>query len=374
MKMGPVEPISLGQFFLMVAVTVVAGGVYIWPSAVLAEAGQGALWGTLASIGLALGLVWLQSLWPPATQGASAVTRMRAVWGWGRWPLFTVTVGVYLTLGGSLIALFSQLLHVNFYSLTPLWVFEGTIVVAIAWLAAQSVSHVARNVQFWFPLIMASFLLLAFMALPHLRHAAAMRPASVIRIPAIAKTLASTWYLWVQGEVIVTLGAHVRDTPWTRIRHWALAAIAVQGAVLLTVYGLVVGILGPDAPIRLEWPLIYIFSNLSVPTLFISRPGLLIIIAWVVALILYEAVTLMVLTMNVQEGLALSERTRRMVVWISASALGGLATRIATPLQANHLVLHWIDPIALALTLFSSLCTPGLLYLRRHRQAVGNDP
>ena len=78
MKSVRIEPISLGQFFLMVAVSVVAGGVYVWPSAVLEDAGLDAPWAIFVSVGLALGLVWLQTLWPPHVEGSSSLTRMQA--------------------------------------------------------------------------------------------------------------------------------------------------------------------------------------------------------------------------------------------------------------------------------------------------------
>ena len=143
MKSGTIEPISPGQFFLMSAVTVVAGGVYIWPSALLSDAGLGAPWAIVASISLALGLVWLQTLSPPHTGGASSLPRMQAIWGWMRWPLFTVTLAIYLALDGSLLALFSQMIHVSFYPLTPLWIFEWSGAVSIGWLAGKSLSQVA---------------------------------------------------------------------------------------------------------------------------------------------------------------------------------------------------------------------------------------
>lgn len=371
MSAGPIEPISLGQFFLMVVVTILGGGVYIWPSAILADAGQASPYALGLSIGLAFALVWLQTLWPPYTHGASQLSRMRTVWGWMRWPLFLGSVTLYLALGGCLMASFSQMLHVNFYSLTPLWVFELTGVIVMGWLAAKPLSQVARNVQFWLPLLLGSFFVLAVMAISHLQTLAALRPSSVIPVWAVGKALLSTWFLWIQGDVIVTLGAHVRDVPWTRIRHWALAAIAFQGLMLIVIYVLVVGTLGVDFPSALEWPLVYIFSDLTISALLISRPDLLIIISWVIALLLYESVTLMVLTINIQDALSLPQSVRTILVWIFAAVLGGLATQIATPVVANNIVLHWINPTALGLTVFSSILAPLLVRRRRSRDTAG---
>ena len=371
MKPGRIEPISSGQFFLMVAVSVVAGGVYIWPSAVLAQAGMDAPWAIVLSISLAMVLVWLQTLWPPHVPGASSLTRMQAVWGAVRWPIFMVTLALYLGLDGSLVALFSQMLHVNFYARTPLWFFECSIVLVIGWMAAKSVSQVARNVQFWFPLIIASFFLLAAMALPHWHQSAAIRPSSVIALRPIAKALVSTWYLWVQGEVIITLGAHVRTTSWPTIRLWALGAILFQGFMLIVIYAMVVGTLGPNAPVDLQWPLPFIFSDLTISALVISRPGLFILIAWVIALILYEAVTLMVLTTNLEDALGLGERARTGMVWALILVLLGIASALSSPLKATHVVLAWIDPVALGLTLFTSILSPIIWFTwRRHSTAA----
>lgn len=370
MKPGRIEPISSGQFFLMVAVSVVAGGVYIWPSAVLADAGQGAPWTVMLSVGLALGLVWLQTLWPPQVPGATSLTRMHAVWGGARWPLFMVTLSIYLGLDGSLLALFSQMLHVNFYARTPLWFFECSIALVIGWMAAKSVSQVARNVQFWFPIIIASFFLLAGMALPHWHQSAAIRPSSLIALRPTFKGVVSTWYLWVQGEVIITLGAHVRSASWARIRLWALGAIAFQGWMLIVIYALVVGTLGPYAPIDLQWPLPFIFSDLTISALFISRPGLFILIAWVVALILYEAVTLMVLTTNLEDALDLGERARTGMVWALILLLLAIAIALSSPLKATRVVLDWIDPVALGLTLFTSILSPIIWFTWRRRHSA----
>ena len=249
--------------------------------------------------------------------------------------------------------------------------FAISISIIVGWLAAKPLNQVARNVQFWFPIIVCSFFLLAVMGVPHLKTLAALRPSSVIPVWAVGKALVSTWFLWIQGDVIVTLGSHVRDVPWTRIRHWALAAIGFQGLMITIVYVLVVGTLGSDFPSALEWPLVYIFSDLSVPTLIFSRPGLLIIIVWVIALIMYESVTLMVVSVNIQDALSLPQPVRTMLVGVFAAVLGVSATQIATPVKANQIVLHWINPIALGLTVFSSILAPLLVRRRRSRDTAG---
>ncbi|MHB1954282.1 MAG: GerAB/ArcD/ProY family transporter [Sulfobacillus sp.] len=364
MSLGPIEPISRSQFFFVTSVSIVAGGVYIWPQSVIADAGLDAPWSILLSITMALAIVWLQTAWPPGLNGETSLTRMRAIWGWVRWPIITITFCVYFALDAALIALFSQLLHIEFYPLTPRWVFGLSALGLVGWLGGKSLTQVARNAQWWFPLIVGSFFLLAGMSLANFHQGDAIRPSTVITIIPILKAVLSTWYLWIQGDIIVTIGAHVRDTPWRRIRVWALAAVGFQGIVLIIIYILVVGTLGPGMAKTLEWPMVYIFTNLTVQTIFISKPGLMIIIAWVIALVMYEMVHVFTLSLNIQDGFSLSERGRIMSVWTMVVILAVIASRLDTPLVATHLVVHWIDPIALTLTAITTLMSPLLVRWR----------
>ena len=374
MSVGPIEPISRGQFFLITTTSVVVGGVYIWPQTVLTDAGLDAPWAVLLSISVALGITWLQTLWPPKTTGMTELGRMQAVWGWGRWPVFLATAALYVPLDGALVALFSQLLQQLYYRYTPLWFFTITVLLMAGWLASHSLAHIARNIQLWFPLLLASFCLLTLMALGHFHETAALHPASVIRVVPIAKGVVATWYLWMQGEVIVTVGGHVRETTWTQIRHWALAAVALQGAIILIIYALVVGTLGPAVAETLEWPLVYIFSNLTVRTLFISRPSIVIVVAWVVALILYLTLHVFVLTVNLQDGWSLSARGRVGLVWALIGLLGGIAWGLPSPVAATDLVVHWIDPPALGVTIITSLGAPWLVRRRPVRERTPVSP
>lgn len=374
MSVGPIEPISRGQFFLIVATSVVVGGVYIWPQTVLTDAGLDAPWSILLSISVALGISWLHTLWPRKTTGMTELGRMQMVWGWGRWPIFLATASLYVPLDAALVALFSQLLHQLYYRFTPLWFFVVSVLLMAGWLAGHSLAHIARNIQLWFPLLLASFFILTLMAFGQFRETAALHPASVIRVVPIAKGVVATWYLWMQGEVIVTVGGHVRDTTWTQIRHWALAAVALQGAIILIIYALVVGTLGPAVAETLEWPLVYIFSNLTVRTLFISRPSILIVVAWVVALILYLTLHVFVLTVNLQDGWSLSARGRVVLVWALIGLLAGIVWRLPSPLAATDLVVYWIDPAALGVAIITSVGAPLMVRRRSVRELSPVSP
>lgn len=177
----------------------------------------------------------------------------------------------------------------------------------------------------------------------------------------------------MQGEVIVTIGGHVRSASWTEIRHWALAAVAFQGAIIMIIYALVVGTLGPAVADTLEWPLIYIFSNLAVQTIFISRPSLLIMVAWVVALVFYETIHVFVLTINLQDGWSLSSRSRVVMAWGLIVLIAAIITRLTSPLTATYLVVHWIDPAALVVTTATSLLAPFLVHWRSARGQTAVD-
>ncbi|MCY0879981.1 MAG: GerAB/ArcD/ProY family transporter [Firmicutes bacterium] len=364
------DPISLGQFFFVAAVSVVAGGVYIWPETVLRDAGLNAPWSVLLSIGCALGLVWLSASWPSATQGETEFGRMREIWGPWRWPAFVAMLGLYVPLDSALMALFSHMLHQIFYPLTPRWVFMASIVLMVGWLASAPLAHIARNIQWWFPLILASFFLLAAMAMSHFHEGVAILPSAHIKLWPVAQGTVATWYLWMQGEVIVTVGGHVRNASWRQVRRWAVAAMGFQALVVMIIYVLVVGTLGPTVSSALEWPVIYIFSNLTVQTLFISRPSFFIIVAWVVALILYLTIHLFVLSVNLQDGFQTSESARRGIVWALSVVEWVLAQWWGTPLIATDVVVHLIDPAALVLTVGSTLLSVFLVALRRRRQGA----
>lgn len=85
---GPVEPISKGQFFMMVAVSVVAGGVYLWPQYLVASAGSNGLYALPVTTGIALLLTWLEVRWAETTHASPFLLTVRRTWGWFSWPVF----------------------------------------------------------------------------------------------------------------------------------------------------------------------------------------------------------------------------------------------------------------------------------------------
>lgn len=73
------------------------------------------------------------------------------------WAVVSITGILCMTLDGVMLALFGQMLHVFFYPLTPTVVPLILIGLSGIWIAIRPFSTVARNVQFWFPLIILSF-------------------------------------------------------------------------------------------------------------------------------------------------------------------------------------------------------------------------
>ena len=152
MKTVAVEPISQGQYFWLVATSVVVGGVYIWPQYVVIAAQQNAPWSILGSVLVAYGLIWLRTGWTGLTQGTSYAEVLQKTWGsMGMWFLFSVNLGIGITLDIALIALYAQLMHTIFYPSTPRWVMEVAVVASSAWIASKPLNGVARNVQYWYP-------------------------------------------------------------------------------------------------------------------------------------------------------------------------------------------------------------------------------
>jgi hypothetical protein len=260
------------------------------------------------------------------------------------------------------------MLHMEFYPMSPLWLFTVTTLVMVGWLSGQSLSRFARNVQWWFPFLLGAFVLLVMMAVGNAHQWAALRPSGVLALTPILKGLISTLFLWVQGDLVVTMGIHVRETSWQEIRRLALAAVGIQSFVVVVTYIIVVASLGPSVAKMLEWPAIYVFSNLTVPTLFISKPGLFINIVWVIALILNLASHLACLSLNIQDGLGLTNRGRIVTIWILVTALMSIALNVPTPLIGRALVLNIVNPLTLGLTYPIGLLSPALAYCRRRRR------
>lgn len=370
---GPVEPIGRGQFFLLLAISVVAGGVYIWPQAVLAVAGQNAIWSLVASVALASGTTWAHGLWGEWAGGPHYLADLERTWGLFRWGPLAVTLALCLAVESAFVALFAQMLHVLFYVATPLVALRMLIIVLAGWFAAKPLNGLARNVQFWFPLVIFSFLFLWVAGIFQAQDWAATLPSNVVSPASIARGLLVTWYLWIQGAVLVTLAPHVRDTPAREVRRIAVGAIFAQGVILLMIYVLVTASLGPEAAQHLEWPLVFVVSNINFSSAFISRPGVFILLGWVAALILHVSVHLYCGATNLAAAFGRrgpNEARRRLLVGVFAVALAVASSVYTSPSDTTDWVLKVVDPWALGWVLLILPASLAVMWWRRRTRGA----
>ena len=149
----------------MVTMSVVAGAIYIWPQYIIQTAGINGLWSLFTTAGISLAVLALQIAWVSLTKSTPFAAVVRNTWGvFGMWVVVSMTGILCMTVDAIMLALFGQMLHVFFYPLTPMVVPIILIGLAGIWIAMRSLNTVARNVQFWFPLIILSF---GFVKLTH---------------------------------------------------------------------------------------------------------------------------------------------------------------------------------------------------------------
>ncbi|NMP25120.1 hypothetical protein HIJ39_22755, partial [Sulfobacillus sp. DSM 109850] len=84
----------------------------------------------------------------------------------------------------------------------------------------------------------------------------------------------------------------------------------------------------------------------------------------------YLTLHVFVLTINLQDGLSLSPRGRVLLVWGLIGLLAGITWSLPSPVAATDLVVHWIDPAALGVTIFTSLGAPWLVRRRSTRESA----
>ncbi|AEJ38783.1 hypothetical protein TPY_0585 [Sulfobacillus acidophilus TPY] len=363
---GPVEPISKGQFFMMVAVSVVAGGVYLWPQYLVASAGSNGLYALPVTTGIALLLTWLEVRWAETTHASPFLLTVRRTWGWFSWPVFLGTAVFCVAIDVIILALFGKMLQTFYYPNTPSWAILAVIGVTVAWVGARPLATVARQVQFWFPLILITLLLVLALSISHWRFYQVLLPSPNWNIPDWFRAVVGTWFLYVNGGVVVSL------TPRVRVKHarermqMALWGIGFQGFILLVLYVVVMTTLGPYGTAKLRWPIIYVFSLISVRSFFIKGIGLLVTVIWTSALILYLAVHLFCLGWNVDT--LFRQKNYRWMIVTATAVIAGLAAFIPSDLVARALLFNWVNPADFYWTLTVIPVSVAVAWFRqRHR-------
>lgn len=367
MTVGPVERISRVQFFWMVGISVVAGGIYTWPQPMIRNAGTDAPWALGVTIVLAVAMVAGEIQWARRVPGATYFDRLTAVWGRAAWLWFTGTTALCVVVDAAMLALFVQMLGVFFYPDTPAWTMRVLLVGLAGRFAAQSLPVLARNVQFWFPVVLLTFFGLVALSLPHLQSLAQLHPDWPPKMSHLDEGILATWYLWTQGALVITLAPWVRQASWGEIRRWGVAAYLFQGMMLFFTGGVVVGMLGRWAPQILAWPLIYVFVNLGPEAFLVARPGILVLPTWALALVFYLAVRMFFGSVNLQAALGFASARRWWSVLGMVLAVSLLALMFPTPEATTRALIDIIDPLAVAWMLLHTGSTLAVAWLRvRH--------
>jgi hypothetical protein len=370
MSLGPIERISPGQFFWMVGVSVVAGGVYIWPETILRATGFDAVWALSTASLLAIGIVALDMAWARRVPGLTHLDRLRRLWGPLAWFWFGGFLVFMVVVDAALAALFSDLLQVFFYPNTPIWSLVVLLVGLGAWFGGQSLTVLARNTQFWFPLVLASFFALAVIAMPQAHDTGALRPNWPPSLSDLWAGVPATWYLWAEGPVATTLVPWVRSAHWRSVQRWALSAMLFQAVMLLIIGALVVATLGPWAAQVLQWPLIYVFANLGPVAFFIARPGIFLLSTWAAALVFYLGVRIFAVSINLEAGFRLDSAVRPWIAWGLGIVIVVLALCFPNPASISRLLVDTLDPLAFLWMGFHSALAFGLSYLRGFRKPL----
>lgn len=367
MTIGPVERISRGQLFWLVAMSVVAGGVYNWPQTAIRYAGADAPWALALTVGLAIALAAGEVAWARRVPGITYFDRLRGVWGGFAWFWFAGTTVLCVAVDAAMLALFAQMLHVFFYPDTPTWVMRVLLVGVAGRFASQSLPVLARNVQFWFPLILVSFFVLVGLSVPHMHELGSLRPGWPPTLPRLDAGVLATWYLWTQGPLLVTLAPWVSGASWEGIRRWGLSAYLFQGFMLVATGTVVVGTLGRWVPQTLAWPLIYVFVNLGPEAFFIARPGVLVLPTWAAAIVFYLAVRTFCGSINLQAALRGSGANRRWIVLGIVVAVAMATLLYPTPEAVTRSLFEVVDPVAVWWMIAHTLFTFAIAVVRGRR-------
>ncbi len=347
----PVEPISSGQYLWVMMVSVVAGSVYLWPAYVVKLTGPGAYVSLLAATAVAGGITMLQVGWMRRMAYRSYPAAMQATWSPWLGPVLTwITMLLMLALDAAILYLYGELLQTFFYPATPSWVTVATIGALAVWIAIRSLTVVARNVQFWFPLLLASFVVVLALSTGDMRFPLAATPKWGVSMGSLARASVATWFLYANPCATAALLPHVRPTGRWSAGAVALAAIALQGVILLAILYAALATLGPAVIPDMTWPIIYIFSLIHISSFFVQDIGMLILITWTIAIILHLAVHSYVVAANVGPPLGGHNPQRQYLVAGIGLAMVAGALSVGSVAEAKVWLFQILTPADLAWT------------------------
>lgn len=342
---GRVEPISPGQFFWMMLVSLVAGGIYLWPQYTVTAAGTDASLSLVLATAVSAGNVWMQCRWAEALNVSSLVDGLRKTWGRAGAAFILATSGaLILALDGILLSLYGDLLRTFFYPLTPRAVMVALVAAIVCWIAMRSVSVVARNVQFWTPIAVLGLLVVVLLSLPNVHHLAAIRPEVPIAWQGTVHGTVGAWFLFSNGGVAAGFATTIRWAKRSRTSELVLASVGVQGLLLLALLLLVLATLGPSAVSTLTWPIIYVFDLVVLRAFFVTGTGILLVLVWTVAMVLFLSVHIAHLSQNAE---VLVGGSRRFYVALFGAILIAASMFFRSLIEAKMVLFDWVDPIYL---------------------------
>ncbi len=361
-------------------VSVMVGSVYLWPAYVVGLAGPGAYASLLAATVVAASVTVLQAAWMRRMDYRSYPAAMEATWSPWLAPVLTwITMLLMLALDAVILYLYGELLQTFFYPATPSWVTVGTIGALAVWIAVRSLTVVARNVQFWFPLLLASFLLVVALSAGDMRFPMAATPNLGVPPGVLARASVATWFLYANPCTTAALLPHVRRTGRWSAGTVAVAAIALEGVILMVILFIALATLGPAVIPDMTWPIIYIFSIVKLSSFFVQDVGMLILIIWTTAIVLHLAVHSYVAAWNVGPPVGGYNPRRQYLVAGLGLALVAGALSVGSVAEAEVWLFQILTPADLAWTVAVVAATTLVAWWRTRRtgapdRAGGSGP
>jgi hypothetical protein len=366
-RTGPIEPISPGQYFWVVSVSIVTGGIYLWPQFVVSTAGTDALLGWIPPLGLMLLLTLLQCRWAGRIGARSYAEGLARTWGrWMAMVLVPVNVLMIALVDIILLHLYGDLLVTFFYPFTPIVVLIGAVAATAAWTAMRPLSVVARSAQFWLPILLATVLMLLAMATQNANHWAALHPQWPPNLSGMGDAGIGTWYLYANGGIPAGLYMAVRHPRAAHAARWAVAAVFMDGVVLFLLLVVILATLGPTVVDHLSWPIVYTLSLVDLRDFFLTGVGLFTLIIWSTSMVLFLSLHLYQMSWNLLDTTGIP---RKPLVWMLAAVLVVGALVISSTAEARTLLFLWASPLELGWTVFIVGGSSLLVWMRGSRSA-----
>jgi hypothetical protein len=138
--------------------------------------------------------------------------------------------------------------------------------------------------------------------------------------------------------------------------------------VLVVVFVTVISTLGPAATAQLQWPMVYVFSLVSVKTFFFKGVGMFVIITWTTALVLYLAVHIYCFSWNVQTMADLSSLVRRWIALGAGIVVTTIAILIPSTSSAGKILFGVLNPVDLSWTVGATVLSVIVAWVRHRRR------